>query len=350
MKKIALLFVVLAVSLTIPLAMADKASAEKSITVRFGTDLPPQLPPVVGVHWWADAVTKKTEGRVKIQMYPASSLSTAQSALQNVLTGVADMYLISVSVNRKFMPLASVVGLPGVGFPDDSLEANTAHAEAFFELLRKFPVVADEFKDFGDMFFYVIYSESYLISKGKRIRVPGDVKGMKVGSNGIRMDLMEKLGAAPVSDIPPTAYEKLQTGVTQATFAAISAFHDFQLFEVSDYVLDTPFGGGGMPVIVNKNTWNKISPKDQQIMKELAVEGAKRSHIALADLNNMAWHEMIDKGMRTTATKEERKLWEAEFGKLWEDWISQNEAAGVKNAREIFNFWKSAADKEWSKQ
>jgi TRAP-type C4-dicarboxylate transport system substrate-binding protein len=145
------------------------------------------------------------------------------------------------------------------------------------------------------------------------------------------------------------AYEKLQTGVTQATFAAISAFHDFQLFEVSDYVLDVPCGGGGMPIIVNKNTWNKISPKDQQIMKELAVEGQKISHKALADLNNLAWQEMIDKGMRTTATKEERALWEAEFKKIWEDWISQNEKAGVKNAREIFNFWKNAADKEWAK-
>ena len=58
---------------------------------------------------------------------------------------------------------------------------------------------------------------------------------------------------------------------------------------------------------------------------------------------------MIDKGMRTTATKEERKLWEDEFKVLWEAWIKGNEEAGVKDAREIFNFWKSAADKAWTK-
>jgi TRAP-type C4-dicarboxylate transport system substrate-binding protein len=169
-----------------------------------------------------------------------------------------------------------------------------------------------------------------------------------VGSNGIRMELMEKLGAAPVTDIPPTSYEKLQTGVTQATFAAISAFHDFQLYEVSNYVLDVPFGGGGHPIVINKDTWNKISPGDQQIMKDLAVEGAKRSHIALADLNALSWKEMIDKGMRTTATKGERKLWEDQFKILWESWIAQNEAAGVNNAREILDFWKSASDKAWA--
>ena len=59
---------------------------------------------------------------------------------------------------------------------------------------------------------------------------------------------------------------------------------------------------------------------------------------------------MIDKGMRTTATKAERMLWEKEFKEIQEEWISRNEAAGVKDARDIFNFWKSAADKEWAKQ
>jgi TRAP-type C4-dicarboxylate transport system substrate-binding protein len=350
MKKMLVLFIVLVMSIAIPLASAAKASEGKSITIRYGTDLPPHLAPVVGQHWWAEAVTKKTEGRVKVQMYPAASLSTQAGSLQNVLTGVADMYMLSTAVYRKFFPITSIAGLPGAGFPDDTLEANTAHMNTFFELLRRFPAAAAEYKDFGDMFFYVIYSEAYLISKGKRLRVPGDVKGVKVGSNGIRMELMEKLKAAPVTDIPPTAYEKLQTGVTQATFAAISAFHDFQLFEVSDYVLDIPFGGSGHPIVINKATWNKISPGDQKIMKELAIEGAKKSHIALADLNSLSWQEMIDKGMRTTATKEERKLWEDEFKVLWEAWIKGNEEAGVKEARDIFNFWKSAADKEWAKQ
>lgn len=344
-----MLFIVLVMSITIPFAWADRAAAEKSVLIRYGTDLPPHLPPVVGQHWWAKEVTERTKGRVKVQMYPASSLSTQAAAYQNVVSGVCDMYLLSNNVYRKAMPVSSINGLPGVGFPDDTLEANTAHMNTFFELMRRFPSFAAEYQDFGPVFFYVIYSESYLISKGKQIRVPADLKGMKVGSGGIRMELMAKLGAAPVMDIPPTAYEKLQTGVTQATFTAISAFHDFQLFEVSDYVLDIPFGGGGMPIVINKDTWNKISPQDQQIMKELALEGAKISHQALADLNSLAWKEMIDKGMRTTATKQERKLWEDEFKETWEEWIAQNEAAGVKEAREIFNFWKDAADKEWAK-
>ena len=113
MKKTLVFFVILVMSVAIPLASADKASAEKSITIRYGTDLPPHLPPVVGQHWWAEQVTKKTEGRVKVQMYPARSLSTQESSLQNVLTGVADMYMLSTAVYRKFFPITSLIGLPG---------------------------------------------------------------------------------------------------------------------------------------------------------------------------------------------------------------------------------------------
>jgi TRAP-type C4-dicarboxylate transport system substrate-binding protein len=300
------------------------------------------------VHWWAEEVTKATEGRVKVDMYPASSLATQAAALESVLSGVCDMYLLSISSHRKVFPITDITGLPGAGFPDDTLEANTAHMNAFFELLKKYPAAAAEYKDFGPMFFYIIYSEAYLISKPE-IRVPADIKGMKVGSNGIRIELVEKLDGAAVTDIPPLAYEKLQTGVTVATFSAISAIHDFQLYEVTEHVLDVPFGGGGMPCVINKDTWNKISPQDQQIMKNLATEGAKRSHIALADLNNLSWQEMADFGMKETATPQQTALWEEQFKVLWEEWIAGNEAAGVTDARDIFNWWKGEADKAWGK-
>jgi TRAP-type C4-dicarboxylate transport system substrate-binding protein len=310
--------------------------------------LPPGLPPVVGVHWWAEEVTKATEGRVTVEMYPASSLATQDAALESVLSGVADMYLLSISSHRKIFPLNEIAGLPGVGFPDDTLEANTAHMNTFFEFLDKYPAASAEYKDFGPMFFYIIYSESYLMSKSE-VRVPDDVKGMKVGSNGIRQELMENLGAAPVTDIPPLAYEKLQTGVTDATFAAISAVHDFSLAEVSDYAFDQPFGGGGMPCVINKDTWNKISSQDQQIMIDLAAEGSQISHQALADLNNLSWQEMDDFGMRVTPTAEEAALWEEQFRVLWDAWVAQNEANGVTEARDILNWWKAKSDAEWAK-
>ncbi len=141
MKKFLALFLVLTVSIGVLMTQAEKASAQKQIVIRYGTDLPPHMPPVVGQHWWAEEVTKRTEGRVTVQMYPASSLSTQAAALQNVLTGVCDMYMLSTGVHRKSFPISALTVLPGAGFPDDTLEANTAHMNTFFELLRRYPAM-----------------------------------------------------------------------------------------------------------------------------------------------------------------------------------------------------------------
>ena len=328
---------------------APPPSPVEPIVVKLGYDIPPMLPPALGLNWFAEEVTKATEGRVTVEVYPAASLASQASGLESVLSGVADMYMLSIASHRKVFPVSAIVGLPGIGFPDDTLEANNTHMETFMSLLKKYPVIEAEYDDYGEMFYYMIYSESYLFSKGKEIRVPADCNGLKLGSNGIRLELAEQLGAAPVTDIPPLAYEKLQTGVTDATFTAVSAAHDFSLYEVTDYCLDFAFGGGGHPIVINKDTWNKISPQDQQIMKDLAPQGSNVSHKALADLTHLSWQEIEDLGMKVTPTAAEAALWEDEMAVLWDKWIEENEAAGVSNARDIFNDWKAASDKAWGK-
>jgi TRAP-type transport system periplasmic protein len=329
-------------------APATSANPAATVTIKYGHDMPPNLAPPTGLNWWAAEVTKRTEGRVKVDMYPASSLVAQATSVDAVRSGMADMYFLSITSWRKQFPLSAIVGVPGLGFPDDSEAANVAHVNTFMEFYNKYPAVAAEYKDFAPIFFYVIYSESYLLTKDKKVTVPDDIKGLKVGSNGIRAEFVNSLGGVSVTDVPPTAYEKLQTGVTNAAFAAVSAVHDFKIYEVTKYLPDIAFGAGGHPQIVNKNTWNKISPADQKIMMELAPEASRMSSKAVGDLNAVSWKEVVDKGMVITTTAEQKAQWNKVFEPLWEQWIKENEANGVKEAREMLNWWKGKADAAWA--
>jgi TRAP-type C4-dicarboxylate transport system substrate-binding protein len=307
------------------------------------------LAPMVGVVWYADAVTEATEGRVKVELYPASSLVAQAQSADAVRAGIADMYMCSFSTFRKQFPINNITGLPGVGFPDETEEANVAAEQTYLEMLQKYPAANAELKEFGPLFFYIIYSESYLIGKGSEVRVPADLKGRKVGCNGIRQEAMEMIGAVPVTDIPPLAYEKLQTGVEEATWAAISAVHDFRIFEVTDWCLDVPAGAGGMPNLINKDTWNKISPADQKIMMDLAPEASRRSSATLADLNALSWKEIDDFGMRVDATPAETAQWETSFTPLWDIWAADAKANGLDDPMGLLDWWKAKADAEWAK-
>mgnify|MGYP000038287989 CR=1 FL=1 len=334
-------------STTLPPTSAAPVAAG-SVTIKYGHDMPPNAAPPTGLNWWAAEVTKRTEGRVKVELYPASSLVTQSASVDAVKSGMVDMYYLSIPTWRKQFPISSIVMLPGLGFPDDTEAANVAHANAFLEFYNKFPAVQAEYKDFAPIFFYVIYSESYLLTKDRKVVVPEDMKGLKVGSSGIRAELVQQLGAVSVQDVPPTAYEKLQTGVTNAAFAAISAVHDFKIYEVTKYVLDIAFGGGGHPQIINKNTWNKISPADQKIMMDLAPEASRISSKAIAELNVLSWKEVADMGMVVTTTPEQKAQWKKVFEPFWEAWVKENEANGVTNAREMLNWWKSKVEAAWA--
>jgi len=331
-------------------APASSAAAPKpagQVIIKYGHDLAPTNAPVAGLNWWAEEVTKRTEGRVKIELYPASTLATQVDGLEAVRSGMADMYYISLTTHRKFFPITSITQVPGIGFPDDTPAANEAHAATFLQMLQKYPAAAAEFKDFAPVFFYIIYSESYLLSKNKKITTPTDIKGMKIGSSGIRLDFINKMGGAGVTDVPPTAYEKMQTGVTDGAFAAISAVHDFKIYEVAKYVFDLPFGAGGMVQLINKKSWDKISPQDQKIMMDLAPQASSISSKSIGDLNASSWKEVEGMGKRTSPTKDEKALWDKEFQALWEQYIKEAEAAGFKDARDLFNWWKSQSDKAW---
>jgi TRAP-type C4-dicarboxylate transport system substrate-binding protein len=304
---------------------------------------------MVGVIWWAEAVTEATEGRVKVELYPASSLVAQAQSLDAVRAGIADMYMCSFSTFRKQFPINCITGVPGLGFPDETEEGNVAHERTFIEMLDKYPAAKAETEGFGPLFFYIVYSESYLIGSGDEVRVPADLKGRKVGANGIRLELMEQVGAAPVTDIPPLAYEKLQTGVTDSAWCAISAVHDFKIFEVTDWCNDYPAGAGGMPNFINIDTWNKISPADQKIMMDLAPEASRRTSAALADANSEAWQELDDFGMRVSPTAEERALWDVEFAKQWDIWAADAKAGGLEDPTALLDWWKGKADAEWAK-
>ncbi len=345
MKKLVLtIVVILLMSGSILIGHAEAGP----IKLRVGHDLPPFTTPGMGIDTWAKAVNERTEGRVVVEVYPASSLSEQKSGIDMLQAGVADAYMVSFSTHRPLFPVIVVAGLPGLGFPDTA-EGHMAHANTLLAFIDKYPVLANEVKDYK-IIFDIINSNNILLSAKKEIHTPADVKGLKIGGTGALLELFKKLGAAGVFDIPPQAYQKLQTGVTDATAIHFLATGEFKVYEVAKYALDISFGQAELPFMMSRNSWNKIPARDQQIIMEAALVGQKVAFKAAEERSLQGRKAMLDHGGTIiTPTPEERALWEKEFAFIWEKWISDNEAAGVTDAREILNDWKSAADKSWGR-
>ncbi len=249
------------------------APQAKGVTLKLGFDTPPTSYLGAPSKWWADEVTKRTEGRVTVQVFPTGTLCAQAKAIDYLRSGLADLYVISISVHEKFFPLCAIDNNPGCSLPATP-EGTKAAAETLTAALNKYPSMAKEMEGLK-LIAHIFQAPVHLLTKDRLVRVPADVKGLKIGGSGLRIPALELIGAVPVQDIPPLAYEKLQTGVTQGTLSDWAGISSYQLWEVAKYITDVDFGQCAFPLVMSTDAWNKVSASDQKILLDVGAESYK---------------------------------------------------------------------------
>jgi TRAP-type C4-dicarboxylate transport system substrate-binding protein len=315
----------------------------KPMTIKLGYDTPPTTNIGVPAEFFAEEVTKRTEGRITVETYPVGTLSTQASSLESLRAGVADAYLVSINSNLDAFPITSFTGLPGLDFFPYTKEKMKIEADTIREMMDKYPAVKKEFEGF--IFLYTnCYSSAVIMGKGDPVRLPSAVKGQKVGADGYREDLVEYLQGAPVHTIPPMMYEQLQTGVLDLTTVAWGAAMDWQLQELVDYAIDISWGAGQLPVLMNESVWDQISSKDQDIIMEVAAEAEAVNREEVYKVIPQAQQIWRDAGVEIiTPTDAEMAEWVAAFSVIWDEYLEMNKDA--KDIDKILQAWKDAIEK-----
>jgi C4-dicarboxylate-binding protein DctP len=253
---------------------------------------------------------------------------------------VADAYVISFGANRDEFPVNSYTGLPYLDFFPHTEELLKMETDTVREIIATYPGAAAEMEGLV-MMYSNTYTSAVMMGQGDPIRTPDGIKGKKVGSDAYRQDLVEHLGGAPVFTIPPFMYEQLQTGVISVTTVAWMAAADWQLQEQVDWAYDLSFGGGQLPCVMNTDTWNKISPADQQIVMAAAAdaEGVNRHTLAVQRPEaKVLWEESGIPILEPT--KAEITMWEEAFKVIWDEYTEMNK--DVPDIQQIFDHWKNA--------
>jgi len=150
----------------------------------------------------------------------------------------------------------------------------------------------------------------------KQINTEQDLKGLKIRAGGrLQVEMMKKLGVAPVSMGSPEIYTALQRGVLDGVFYTLGAAFSYKFYEVTDHVTLTNFSQIAVPTSINPKTLTAL-PKDLQdiIYKEARVSGIRGSMLYnMEDARGV--EEFGRKGAKvSTASKE----LEAEIRKLVE--------------------------------
>lgn len=319
--------------------------AAQSITLKLGYDTPPTTGLGVPAEYFAQEVTARTDGRVKVQTYPSGTLSTMGSALESLRAGVADIYVLSFGANLDAFPVLNFTSLPGLNFYPDTNDLLTKEVNTMRDIMNKYPDAVSKELSGLRLLWSDSYTSAVLMGKGSPVTTPDEMKGVKIGCDGMRQEAVTDIGGVPVFTIPPNMYQQVQTGVVKGILVAWGAALDWQLQEQVNYVLDFSFGGSQMPVFITTDAWNKLSPQDQQIVTQVAAEAEQKNRDFVEQQIPEARQKWADAGVQIIKpTADQQQLWTDQFSKVWDNYIAKNKAAGVTDIQAIFDYWKNAVE------
>lgn len=209
---------------------------------------------------WAKKMEEVTEGRVKVTIYPAQTLGKGTEFYDLVKTGVADMVFGIPTSTPGMFPLTEIFSLPLLGFQ------NAAQAGRIeWEVYKKSPALQNEYAEV-QMLAMAATGPYFLANINRPVRKMEDLKGLKVRVPGGRpADAFKAAGAVPVMIPMPEVFISLEKGIIDSTTVPWEGPLGYLPLKSIKYwcmgweLYNVPFY-----VAMNKNTWKKISEKDQK--------------------------------------------------------------------------------------
>lgn len=329
-RKLALNGFVLAIIFTFGLSIPTPALAADSVTLKYVHLDPPTG--VVHLHHqlrWAEEIERRTEGRVKIRVYPAQQLGKAAEFYDMVVAGVADIAWMVTGFNPGRFPMSSVADLPFV-WPSGhrgSQILNSLFHRGYFD------------KDFADVKLLNVATPSpYFLWSNKKVAKLEDLRGLKVRAYGTYpMKIIEKLGMVPTQIPGPDVYMALSTGTIDGTGASYTIASFFKWNDATKFANeDVYIPVGSVAEIMNKKSWAKLSPKDQRIL-EIAFLEKGLDHGSFYDYaGGVLKNQAVGKGVEITKLPDQDvKKMRASLEPLYDEWAAEMDKKGHPGSKMI---------------
>jgi TRAP-type transport system periplasmic protein len=211
---------------------------------------------------YAKLIGTKTNGQVKVEVFFAQSLVPTNQIVTATSTGVADIGAASQDDEGGKLPLSVVSSQPGYSTDWWALSM------AYWDLMNQEPLIS-EYAKYNLLPLGVLFDKDYSLIANKPIRTITDLKGKKIACGGMQAQILQSQGAVPVALGPPEQYEGMQKGTIDGIAAGLSPISDFKFYEAGKYFTTFSLGGKVHPILINKNSWNKLTPDIQAALKAM---------------------------------------------------------------------------------
>lgn len=219
---------------------------------------------------FAEEVDRLSDGKMKIQVYPNSTLGGDRESLESCKDGDIPFVVQNTAPQVTFMKDVAVFDIPCVF---DSIEEvrNKVDDAKFYGLME------DVYKDAGYKLLGYADQGFRVMSTNKNITSLSDFKGQKIRTmeNPYHMAFWKSLKANPTPMTFSEVYIGLQQGTIDSQENPYEVIVSSRLYEQQDYVVETNHLPHLISLIVSDEFFEGLSKKEQNVITE-ASEIAKK--------------------------------------------------------------------------
>ncbi|MDH7499743.1 MAG: TRAP transporter substrate-binding protein [candidate division NC10 bacterium] len=263
---------------------------------------------------WAKEIERRTQGRVKITLYPGGTLTPADKCYDGVVKGISDIGMSALAYTRGRFPLTEVIDLP-LGYR--SAVAATRLVNQYYQKFK--PKELDETK----VMYLHAHGPGFLNTKAP-VYKQEDLKGMKIRSTGLSAKVVAALGGTPVAMPMGETYDALRRGVVDGSMAPVEALEGWKWGEVVKYTTKS-YGAAystAFFVAMNKEKWNSLPADIQKIIEKVNEEWMERTGKLWEEIDKAGTDFALKRGNQfINLSREEDERWARAVRPILDDYV-----------------------------
>lgn len=296
-------------------------------TIKFATANPKGHPIVMGMEKFAEIVQAKSAGKLKVGIFPASTLGTDAAVVSAMQGGTVEMASLNSGILASQVKDFEVYDFPFMF--GNAKEADAVVDGPFGKMMH----AKLEAKGLVGLAYWELGFRNITNSKRPIVSVD-DIAGLKlrVIPNAINVDWVKALGANPT----PLAFAEVYTALEQKAIDGqenpVTVIAANKFYEVQKYMTLTNHQYNPQSVLMSKKFWDTLSAAEKKIVSDAAVEATTYQRAQTRDQASKAVDELKKAGMQVS------ELSAAELSKFREKMkpvVDKHGAASAETVKEL---------------
>jgi len=311
----------------------EQTGLDQKVVIRFSHVVAEDTPKGLAAARFAELVRLKTDGMVEIRIYPNAVLYNDNNEFQALLDGKVEMIAPATSNLSTFLPQLLIFDLPYAFEHEEMIKKGMDGklGQLIFQSIGNANVKALALWDNG---FKQMTSNKSLIT-------PSDFKGLsfRVMASPVLHSQFQALGAHPKTYSFNELYSQLEKGVFDGEENTLSNIYSKRFYQVQTNLTISNHGYLGYLVIMNKETWDRLSKDYQQAIIEAMKETTDWVRQYAKQINQQALDDMIKNNLINIhfQTEAEKEQWKEAFRPVYVQYLERIGEPVVQELQKLRN-------------